>query len=493
MESLTKTQTEIKNRTPLILAMGRSGVGKSTILNKITGDSTKFLAGQGAESLTDDFIFKRAYWRGDSNDNQILVCDSIGYEDNRSIDPLFATKTQRFLLELNHGIDVLLVLVNSQLSFRENYMPTINLTLDLLGKKIISKMILVFTQTNMLQHSEREKCLKEFSFEKIKNSINARGHCIKQSQIIIYENTPENTECLITKIKDMCLGTDPLIPETSILIKENLHKNFCADNKHGVQDACLYYVSRNHTGIKRYLTKLDEKYEDILADSFSILNNMENLEYFENEEFQISQSLNNISISDQISQNNKPENSNQEINLSEKITENILLQKDNFMSDSQSNSQIQSGQINEIKVDVAPSDPPMNSQKKSDKKNILIENASQNVENYQIYKDPYSTSAKGLLAVGKAGIEIGAKNGVKIAEKVAEKTTFSVMGKKVPLIGVFVGLGFGIYRLINREPLIKAAGEVASGIASCFPGVGTGISIGIDATLLSHDIYKLKK
>ena len=73
----------------------------------------------------------------------------------------------------------------------------------------------------------------------------------------------------------------------------------------------------------------------------------------------------------------------------------------------------------------------------------------------------------------KEGVELVAKQGGKEVAKQAGKTG----AKAVPVVGLVMGLGFGAWRLIKGEPEL-ALFEVASGAASCVPGVGTGISIG---------------
>lgn len=73
--------------------------------------------------------------------------------------------------------------------------------------------------------------------------------------------------------------------------------------------------------------------------------------------------------------------------------------------------------------------------------------------------------------------------------KVAGKTAFRVAGKKIPVAGAVLGLGFGIERLIKGDAQ-GAALEVASGLAAILPYVGTGTSFAIDAYLIRRDIEK---
>ena len=59
--------------------------------------------------------------------------------------------------------------------------------------------------------------------------------------------------------------------------------------------------------------------------------------------------------------------------------------------------------------------------------------------------------------------------------------------KKIPALGWISGLLFGGQRLMEGD-LLGAGGEVLSGIAGSFPGLGTAASIGIDAALTGRDV-----
>jgi hypothetical protein len=95
--------------------------------------------------------------------------------------------------------------------------------------------------------------------------------------------------------------------------------------------------------------------------------------------------------------------------------------------------------------------------------------------------------------VAKGAEKVVAKEGTKIAEKTAikagEKTLAKGLIKKLPVIGLLAGVGFGISRMMDGDK-VGAMGEVASGAASMIPGIGTAASLGIDGALLARDIKK---
>jgi len=77
----------------------------------------------------------------------------------------------------------------------------------------------------------------------------------------------------------------------------------------------------------------------------------------------------------------------------------------------------------------------------------------------------------------------------KVAEKAGGKmlgNTAKTLLKKIPGVGTILGIFFGIERFKNGD-IIGGIGEIASGVASMFPGVGTAISLVIDGLLLMKD------
>lgn len=88
--------------------------------------------------------------------------------------------------------------------------------------------------------------------------------------------------------------------------------------------------------------------------------------------------------------------------------------------------------------------------------------------------------AKGIGGIfGKAGIKAGAKGGVKSVGK--------GFLKKIPVVGALIGLIFGIGRF-KKGDWLGGLLEVASGISSIVPGVGTALGIAIDSFLIFRDL-----
>ena len=93
------------------------------------------------------------------------------------------------------------------------------------------------------------------------------------------------------------------------------------------------------------------------------------------------------------------------------------------------------------------------------------------------------------FATSGVGKKIGTKIGAKAITKGVGKGVGKSLAKKVPLVGAAMGAIFAVDRL-RKGDFLGAGLELASGIASIFPGIGTGISVGIDAALIARDIAK---
>ena len=92
------------------------------------------------------------------------------------------------------------------------------------------------------------------------------------------------------------------------------------------------------------------------------------------------------------------------------------------------------------------------------------------------------------IAAGFAGKEAKdqlAKQGGKLATKTVGKSLL----KKIPVIGLLAGVGFGIQRALKGD-LAGAALELSSGALSTIPGLGTAGSVAIDAGLAARDYKK---
>ena len=99
---------------------------------------------------------------------------------------------------------------------------------------------------------------------------------------------------------------------------------------------------------------------------------------------------------------------------------------------------------------------------------------------------------KGASKAGKALLKKGAKKvaakvGGKAIAKVGAKALGKGLLKKIPFVGLGAGLLFAGQRLMAGD-MKGALLEAASGIAGTIPGVGTAISVGLDATLAAKDM-----
>ena len=112
------------------------------------------------------------------------------------------------------------------------------------------------------------------------------------------------------------------------------------------------------------------------------------------------------------------------------------------------------------------------------------EKAAEKVADTKVVKAVEKTTAK--VAEKAANTTVG-----KAVVKAAAKTAGSAVGKsvikKIPLVSAAAGCYFAWDRIKDGD-WKGACGEVASGVAGCFPGLGTAASAAIDVGLAAKDI-----
>jgi hypothetical protein len=132
-------------------------------------------------------------------------------------------------------------------------------------------------------------------------------------------------------------------------------------------------------------------------------------------------------------------------------------------------------------------------------KNKALKTASKTLSPKQIAAGFGGKEAKDQLAkqgskiagknIAKTGAKtIAKKSALKVGAKLGAKAVGKSLLKKIPVIGLLAGVGFGIQRAMKGD-FVGAALELASGAASTIPGLGTAASVAIDAGLAAKD-YK---
>ena len=93
---------------------------------------------------------------------------------------------------------------------------------------------------------------------------------------------------------------------------------------------------------------------------------------------------------------------------------------------------------------------------------------------------------------GKTAAKTAGKVGTKTVAKVGAKAVGKSLLKKIPVVGLLAGVGFGLSRLMDGD-YAGAAMELASGAAGTIPGIGTAASVGIDTALAAKDMGAFDK
>ncbi len=93
--------------------------------------------------------------------------------------------------------------------------------------------------------------------------------------------------------------------------------------------------------------------------------------------------------------------------------------------------------------------------------------------------------------MSRIGKYLGREGAEKAGKKIVGKGVGKALGKKIPFVGLGLGALFAAERLA-RGDWGGALLELASGTASMFPGIGTGISVGIDSALMAKDMASMQ-
>ena len=135
----------------------------------------------------------------------------------------------------------------------------------------------------------------------------------------------------------------------------------------------------------------------------------------------------------------------------------------------------------------------------------IVEKGTEKINNSTVGK-AYNKAAEKVAEskIGKGAAKVASQAAQKVATttvgkaagKVVAKTVGTAVGKsvlkKIPGVSAAAGAYFAYDRLKNGD-WKGACGEMASGIAGCFPGLGTAASVAIDAGLAAKDIHQAVK
>lgn len=113
--------------------------------------------------------------------------------------------------------------------------------------------------------------------------------------------------------------------------------------------------------------------------------------------------------------------------------------------------------------------------------------AAEKVADTKVVKAIEKTTAK---VAGKAAQTAIGKAVTKTVAKTAGSAVGKSVLKKIPILSAAAGCYFAFNR-IKKGDWKGACGEVLSGVAGCFPGVGTGVSTAIDVGLAAKDINEV--
>lgn len=187
---------------PNIVTLGITGGGKSTINKFLSGGSEDFVVGDHLQSETNEFISGEYFLLGDSKNPKVRLYDTIGFQDNRGIDPDLFKKISQFIQSLLNGISRLLFVI--PITSERLDISSFKIGIKLLGKEIFdsNKLILVYTQGGKLKEEFKEKAEKNYNDEAIK-ILKSNKIDVSKVEQVFYDNDPNLlAQKIIEKIQE---------------------------------------------------------------------------------------------------------------------------------------------------------------------------------------------------------------------------------------------------------------------------------------------------
>ena len=134
----------VKQVLPIVICLGRTGNGKSTLLSGLSNTNDIFLSSSNFTSTTSNYTELVCLLK----EKTVVLYDSIGFDDNTNSSD-YLEKTAQFLLELRDGVSVIMIAISiaENVMFQSNYVEN---AINLLGRGVESNILIVLTQANKL-------------------------------------------------------------------------------------------------------------------------------------------------------------------------------------------------------------------------------------------------------------------------------------------------------------------------------------------------------
>lgn len=246
----------VKQVLPIVICLGRTGNGKSTLLSGLSNTNDIFLSSSNFTSTTSNYTELVCLLK----EKTVVLYDSIGFNDNTNSSD-YLEKTAQFLLDLRDGVSVIIVAISiaENVMFQSNYVEN---AINLLGQGVESNILIVLTQANKLNQKEKEKRLNfGFSKKTIISSLKKSKIFIEEKQIVYFDldNEVENIEAIKVIIEDIIDTKGAVTPESSLAIngfKKQFSENFIFLNKQDLLFVSILFAGYNsHKGLRLFFSK----------------------------------------------------------------------------------------------------------------------------------------------------------------------------------------------------------------------------------------------
>ena len=243
-----------------LVMFGKTGSGKSSILNSISGIKDRFAEGENLNSTTKIIDYDIGPFFNKPGENSCLFVDTPGFYDTESQDQSHMKNMVDFLKEVREGFTLLcFALPLTETKFDSSIQLSLKMLCTLFGDEIGDKIRIVFTHYNRLKETVAHKVIKKFKSElpSLLASSNIPYSSKSKFYIFDYDKEGGNLGELVEEIKQLPKFQSDVLKTLDDLMQQGL--DFTDPIK------VLQILTQNSKNMQNYTDKFS-KLERVIVD-----------------------------------------------------------------------------------------------------------------------------------------------------------------------------------------------------------------------------------
>ena len=193
---------ELTVNVKTFVILGKTGWGKSSILNSLIGIPNYFPEGEGLKSQTKDIKKYKGHLNYNKNEEYFII-DTPGFYDSENEDKKHMKSIVEFLKTLKEsgGLNLIFFVISlKEQKFDHSLQTCLSLLRTLLGENIFSRVKIIFTFKNDLNPKSLKKALDRF--KELPNLLIATGFPVDHDMdtLIYDQDDPDEFGCKLVEV-----------------------------------------------------------------------------------------------------------------------------------------------------------------------------------------------------------------------------------------------------------------------------------------------------